>query len=160
MIGRIILAVVVCLGLCASASAQQETTACAFNVTHTGAACEVTPQASASALESSHVFKTSPGILIDFQVNNASGSTIWVMVFDATAAPTGSGAAVVGCASSATARPCVAKWYQLAANSTLTQTWAPGPFLSLQAGEVIACSSTGPFTLTYSVECTFSAETM
>jgi hypothetical protein len=121
----------------------------------------IQPQATASAVESSHVFKASgPSTAVDFQVNNSSASALWVMLFDAAVAPTGAGAAVTGCTNAAAARPCVAKWYQIGANSTIGISWAPGPFLQLQTGQVIACSSTGPFTLTYSVSCTFSAEAM
>ena len=124
-------------------------------------ACLLQPQASASAVESSHVFKTTgPATAVDFQVNNTSGSTLWVMVFDAATAPTGGGAAVTGCTNAAAARPCVAKWYQIGANSTIGVTWSAGPFVQLQTGMVVACSSTGPFTLTYSANCTFSGEGM
>jgi hypothetical protein len=118
------------------------------------------PQTTASAVESSHVFVTPtvPPALIDFQVNNTSASVIYVYVFDATVAPTGGGAAVTGCTNAAAARPCVLKSYQVGANSTIGVTWAPGPFLQAQTGIVIACSSTFPFTLTYSVSCAFSGE--
>lgn len=121
----------------------------------------IQPQASATAVESSRVFKaTGPSTAVDFQVNNTSAGTLWVMLFDAAAAPTGAGAAVIGCTTAATTRPCVAKWYQVGASSTIGVTWSPGPFLSLQSGQTIVCSSTGPFTLTYSASCTFSGEAM
>ena len=123
--------------------------------------CLLQPQTTASAVESSHVFKaTGPSTAVDFQVNNTSGSTLWVMLFDAASAPTGGGAAVTGCTNAAASRPCVAKWYQIGANSTIGVTWAAGPFLQLQSGQVLACSSTGPFTLTYSANCVFSGEGM
>jgi hypothetical protein len=147
-----------------AAPAQQEVFPCAQGISGQGAksaGCLIQPQATASAIEGSHVFKaTGPVTLVDFQVNNTSGSTVWVMVFDAAAAPTGAGAAVTGCTTAAAARPCVAKWYQLVTNATINVSWAPGPFPQLQTGLVIACSSTGPFTLTYSANCTFSAEAM
>jgi len=121
----------------------------------------IQPQATASAVESSHVFRASgPSTAVDFQVNNSSTSSLWVMLFDAAVAPTGAGAAVTGCTTISSARPCVAKWYQIGANSTIGVSWSPGPFLQLQTGQVVVCSSTGPFTLTYSANCTFSAEAM
>lgn len=121
----------------------------------------IQPQATASSIESSHVFKASgPSTAVDFQVNNTSASTLWVMLFDAATPPTGSGAAVSGCTNAAASRPCVAKWYQIGANSTIGVTWSSGPFVSLQTGQVVVCSSTGPFTLTYSANCTFSGEAM
>lgn len=119
------------------------------------------PQASATAIESNHVFKASgPATAVDFQVNNTSASALWVMLFDAASAPAGAGAAVTGCTNNSAARPCVAKWYQIGANSTIGVSWSSGPFLSLQTGQVVVCSSTGPFTLTYSANCTFSGEAM
>jgi hypothetical protein len=156
------------LALCAlaplgAARAQQDVVSCAEGISAQGAksaGCLIQPQATATAAEGSHVFKsTGQATLVDFQVN--SGATaVWVMVLDAAVAPTGSGAAIAGCTTATTARPCVAKWYQLAINSTLNVTWAPGPFPQLQTGLVLACSSTGPFTITYSTTCTFSAEAM
>lgn len=128
-----------------------------------GSSCATTiqPQATASAVESSHVFKSSgPSTAVDFQVNNTSAGVLWVMLFDAATPPTGAGAAVTGCSNAASARPCVAKWYQIGANSTIGVSWSSGPFVQLQTGQVVVCSSTGPFTLTYSVNCTFSGEAM
>ena len=145
----------------AGASAQQPVAPCAELPNTQGCATTIQPQASATAVESSHVFKASgPSTAVDFQVNNTSGGTLWVMLFDAATAPTGAGAAVAGCTNAATARPCVAKWYQIGANSTIGVSWSPGPFPALQTGQVVACSSTGPFTLTYSANCTFSGEAM
>lgn len=121
----------------------------------------IQPQATASAVESSHIFKNNgPSTAVDFQVNNTSGAALWVMLFDANSAPTGGGAAVTGCNNASATRPCVAKWYQIGANSTIGVTWSSGPFLSLQTGQVVVCSSTGPFTLTYASNCTFSGEAM
>ncbi len=147
------------------AEAQNLQRLCAEGISRDGAglscATVIQPQATASAVESSHVFKASgPSTAVDFQVNNTSATALWVMLFDATTAPTGGGAAVAGCSNAAAARPCVAKWYQIGANSTLGVSWSSGPFLQLQTGQVLACSSTGPFTLTYSANCTFSAEAM
>lgn len=138
--------------LCAEGTNSQGATSCGT---------VIQPQATASSVESSHVFKTSgPSTAVDFQVNNTSASTLWVMMFDAATPPTGSGASVTGCTNAAAARPCVAKWYQIGANSTIGVSWASGPFPSLQTGQVVVCSSTGPFTLTYSSNCTFSGEAM
>lgn len=149
------------LGYCAPAFAAQDVTLCAPGTTASSAdSCAhlLQPQAS-SALESSHIFKAiGPSTAVDFQVNNTSASALWVFVFDAAAAPTAG--AVTSCATSGSSRPCVAKWYQLPAASTIGVSWSPGPFLQLQTGQVIACSSTGPFTLTYSANCVFSGEGM
>jgi hypothetical protein len=117
----------------------------------------IQPQTS-SAVESSHIFKTTGGTLAGFQVNNTAGSSLWAMVFDASTAPTGGGAAVTGCTTPSASRPCVLKWYYFGPTSTIGVSWASGPFIQSQTGIVIACSSTGPFTLTYSANCTFSAE--
>lgn len=147
-----------------SAHAQTATKLCAEGTGPNGSqTCAVTlqPQASASAVESSRVLKASgPSTAVDFQVNNTSAGALWVMLLDAAIAPTGGGAAIAGCSNSAAARPCAAKWYQLGANSTIGVTWSPGPFLLLQTGQVLVCSSTGPFILTYSANCVFSGEGM
>ena len=156
-----ILAFLVGVALATPIFAQAPTFNCAPGSGAQSAGCLLSPTTTASAVESSHVFKASgPSTAVDFQVNNTSGSTLWVMLFDAATAPTGGGAAVTGCSNAAAARPCVAKWYQIGANSTIGVTWSAGPFLQLQTGQVVACSSTGPFTLTYSANCTFSGEAM
>jgi hypothetical protein len=143
--------------------AQQPVLSCAegFNSSSsTSSACLIQPQATSTATEGSHVFKASgPVTLVDFNVNNGAGAA-WVMVVDAATAPTGSGAAIAGCTNAATPRPCVVKWYQVAANTTVNASWIPGPFPQMQTGLVILCSSTGPFTVTYATTCTFSAEAM
>jgi hypothetical protein len=155
-----ILAALVCLDAGHGSKAQTPVKPCA-QVQGGGCSEIIQPQATSTALESSHVFKASgPSTAVDFQVNNTSGSELWVMLIDGTVAPTGAGAAIAGCATAATTRPCVAKWYQIGANSTLGVSWAPGPFLWLLTGQVLLCSSTGPFTITYSANCTFSGEAM
>lgn len=161
---RTALALLLCL-LAPAVHAQTAVKHCAEGVGRNGTdltcATVIQPQATATAVESSHVFKASgPSTAVDFQVNNTSASVLWVMLFDAAVAPTGAGAAVTGCTTNASARPCVAKWYQIGANSTIGVSWSPGPFPTLLTGQVVACSSTGPFTLTYSVNCTFSGEAM
>lgn len=150
------------LALAGSAHAQGVTKICAEGAGRDGfnspCATVIQPQTTATAAESSHVFKPAgPANVVKFQVNTG-GSAVWVMVFDATTAPTAG--TVTGCSTVAATRPCVAKWYQVAINSTLTDSWGSGPYLSLQTGMVVACSSTGPFTLTYSATCVFSAEAM
>lgn len=110
-----------------------------------------------SAVESSHVFKTTAGTVSGFQVNNTNAASRWVMVFSASAAP--SNGAKTGCGTTSQTSGCVAKWYQVAGNSTLAVSWSPGPPLLLANGIVVACSSTGPFTLTLAADCTFSGET-
>jgi len=144
------------------AAAQQTVKSCAETPNNqSSCGTSIQPQATATAVESSHVFKASgPSAAVDFQVNNTSGSSLWVMLIDGAVAPTGAGAAIAGCTTAATARPCVAKWYQIGANSTIGVSWSPGPYVWLQTGQVVACSSTGPFTLTYSANCTFSGEAM
>lgn len=161
---RIILSLFIAILFCNPAWSQGIDRLCAEGQSSSGnssCATLIQPQATATAVESSHIFKASgPSTAVDFQVNNTSGSTVWVMLFDAATPPTGSGASVTGCTNQASARPCVAKWYQIAANSTIGVTWSSGPFLQLLTGQVIVCSSTGPFTLTYSANCTFSGEAM
>lgn len=118
-------------------------------------------KATTSAVESSHVFCTVPCQVYGGQVNNTNASARWVMMFDATTAP--SNGAVTGCTTAVTTRPCIIKWYQIAANSTLG-IWDPFAFqgasrLPVSSGLVLMCSSTGPFTLTATADCTFSFET-
>lgn len=155
-------ALLACFMLAAPASAGQPVNSCALGINPLGGnteGCLIQPQAS-SAAEASHVFKASgPATLVDFSVANTSGSAIWVFVFDAATAP-GNGT-VTGCVNAGSTRPCVAKWYQIAANASMNVTWNPGPFPQLQTGAVIECSSTGPFTLTAATTtCAMSAEVM
>jgi hypothetical protein len=159
---RIALALGLLCGLLSSAAAQQTVKSCAETPNNqSSCGTSIQPQATSTAVESNHVFKASgPSAAVDFQVNNTSGSALWVMLIDGAVAPTGAGAAIAGCATAATVRPCVAKWYQIGANSTIGVSWSPGPYVWLQTGQVVACSSTGPFTLTYSANCTFSGEAM
>jgi hypothetical protein len=155
---------VVCGFLGDPAKAQQQVSPCAAGISATGAqscASLLPPQASNYATEAYHILKaTGPSSAVDFQVNNTGASALWVMLFDAAVAPTGGGAAVTGCTLITSARPCVAKWYQIGANSTIGVTWSAGPFVQLLTGQLIACSTTGPFTLTYTEVCVFSGEAM
>ena len=144
------------------AFSQGVTKLCAEGISGAGnfsCAATIQPQATNTAVEASHVFKTSAANVIDFQVNTDPNAVV-VMLFDAAVLP--SNGAVVGCVNAATPRPCVVKWWQLAASSTLSVTWAPGPFPALQTGMVLGCSSGAAafFTLTASVHCVFSAEVM
>ena len=155
-------ALLACFMLAAPASAFQPMESCAIGISPKGGnveGCLIQPQAS-SAAEASHVFKaTGPVTLTDFSVANTSASAIWVFVFDATAAP--SNGTVTGCVNAGSTRPCVSKWYQIAANASLNVTWNSGPFPQLQSGLVIECSTTGPFTLTAATTtCAMSAEVM
>jgi hypothetical protein len=117
-------------------------------------------QATTSAVESSHIFCTKPCQVYGGQMNNTNASLRWVMLFDATTVP-GDGA-VTGCTLAATARPCVIKWYQVPATTTI----GVADFFSLNgssrlpvsSGLVAVCSSTGPFTKTAAADCAFSFE--
>jgi len=122
-----------------------------------GGGCSTTalPLGTVSAAESSRLFKTKPGTVSGFQINNTSASARWVMVFNATAAE--ANGAKVGCTVAQTA-PCVLKWYQVGGSSTVGVSWSPGPPLVFNNGLWMACSSTGPFTLTLAADCVFSGE--
>lgn len=97
-----------------------------------------------TSAESSRVLKPAAGLLYGFQVNTGA-SALWVMVFDARTAPSNGAVTPV-------------KWYQPAANSTMAVYFGPNP-LQMTQGITIACSTTGPFTLTLSATCTISGET-
>jgi hypothetical protein len=120
--------------------------------------------ATTTAVESSNVFCTASCQIYGGSINNTNAASRWVMLFDAVTPPTGGGAAITGCTNAAATRPCVLKWYQIGANSSL----GISDFLMFQSasriptktGFVAACSSTGPFTLTYAVDCTFSFEVL
>ena len=101
------------------------------------------PVTPSGAAESSHVFKAAAGVLYGFQVNTGA-SAVWVMVFNATSAPADGAVTPI-------------KWYQVAANSTLTVTYIPVA-IQLSTGITIVCSTTGPFTKTASSTCVFSGE--
>ncbi len=98
-----------------------------------------------AALESNRVLKASAGSFTGFQVNMVTCATYpcWVMVFDATALP-GNGAVTP------------LKWYQATQNSTIGASYKPP--LSVVNGITVGCSTTGPFTLTATAQCTFSGE--
>lgn len=100
-----------------------------------------------TALESSHIFKTAQGILVDFQVNiqTCASSPCWVLLIDASTVP-----------ADGTVTP--AKWWQVSANTTLGVSFALNPLL-LTSGIILVCSTTGPFTKTATAQCLFSGET-
>lgn len=147
------------LCLIGASNAQEVTKLCAQGQNALGQqTCATILQPTVSAaVESSHTFKVGAATAIDFQVNSGA-SALWIMLFDSSTVPTNG--TVSGCANQAAARPCIAKWYQVAANSTIGVTWSPGPFLALQTGQVVVCSTTGPFTLTLSSTCVISGEGM
>ena len=103
----------------------------------------IPPQTPSAAAEATHVFKAAPGILYGFQVNTG-GSSVWVMLFNATTAPADGTVAPV-------------KWWQVAASSTLGVSFAPIG-LQLSTGISVACSTTGPFTKTATSTCEFSGD--
>lgn len=116
--------------------------------------------ATATAVESSHIICAAPCQIYGGQINNTNASARWVLLFDAVTAP--ADGAITGCATAASARPCVLKWYQIGASSTI----GVADFLMLngadrlptKTGLVAVCSSTGPFTKTAAADCTFSFE--
>lgn len=98
--------------------------------------------APSTAAESSRVLCLIPCVLNGFNVNSGA-SAVWVMLFDATAAPS----------DGASQTPL--KLYQVAANSTLSVGYAG---LRTNTGAVLVCSTTGPFTKTATATCTFSGD--
>lgn len=86
--------------------------------------------------------KTAAGSLIDFQVNTTTAGG-WIMVLDQNTAPSNGAVTPI-------------KWYQVGANNTYGVAFE-FPLLFLN-GAVVACSTTGPFTLTLTQTCTFSGE--
>jgi hypothetical protein len=140
----------------ALASAQQSVRICAEAPNSPACVSSLNPIATASAVESSRTLKASNGTLTGFQANNTNAASRWILLFDAASVP--SDGTVTGCNTVAATRPCVMKWYQIGANSTIGVSWAPGPFPIFQSGMILVCSSTGPFTKTATADCTFSGE--
>lgn len=99
-------------------------------------------QPSSTAAEGSRVLCAGPCSVGGLQVNSGA-SAGWVMIFNATAAP--SDGAVVP-----------VKWYQVAANQTLAVSWDIP--LRLTTGCTVVFSTTGPFTKTISATATISGE--
>ncbi len=100
-----------------------------------------------TAVEASHVLKSGPGSLYGFQVSfsTCAVSPCWVLVFDATSLP-GDGAVTP------------VKFYEVSQSQTLGVNWAPGPPLKFATGITIGCSTTGPFVLANTAQCTISGE--
>jgi hypothetical protein len=117
-------------------------------------------QTTTSAAEGNHVFCTKPCQIYGGQVNNTNAASRWVMVFDAVVDP-GNGAAT-GCTIATTTRPCILKWYQIGANSTIGISqffsFQGASRIPVKSGFVVVCSSTGPFTVTETSDCIFSFE--
>lgn len=114
--------------------------------------------ATPTAVESGRVIcSTAPCQVYGGQVNNTNAASRWVMIFDAAAVP--ADGSVTGCLNASATRPCVLKWYQIGANSTIgiSEFFINQP-LPLKVGLSIACSTTGPFTKTATADCTFSFE--
>lgn len=117
-------------------------------------------QVTTSAVEASHIFCASTCNIYGGQINNTNAASRWIMLFDSSTVP--ADGAVTGCTTAVTARPCILKWYQIGASSTL----GVADFLMFQSasripvkqGFVAVCSSTGPFTKTATADCTFSFE--
>jgi hypothetical protein len=157
------LAALLALLLALPAGAQQQTISCASNVAHTSAACEAVPTGVSAAVESGHLIKNSGGVLIAANLNNwGTSSGVVVMALDAAAIP--ANGTLAACSGVNNANGCIMAWYGLptapsaSQPSTLQVNMMPGPFMRFQNGIVFVCSSSGPFTLTLSSECTFSAE--
>ncbi len=146
------------------AFSQGVTKLCAEGISGAGnfsCATTIQPQATGTGIEASHTFKATAANVVDFQVINDPTSAVLVMLIDGATVPT-DGTVLTGCVNATTPRPCIAKWWQLAVSTTLSVTWSPGPFLALQAGMILVCSTpaTTFFTKTGSAHCLFSGEAM
>jgi hypothetical protein len=157
------LAALLALLLALPAGAQQQTISCASNVAHTSAVCEATPSGISTATESGHLVKTGGGVLIAANLNNwGTSSGVVVMALDAAAIP--ANGTLAACSGVNNANGCIMAWYGLptapsaSQPSTLQVNMMPGPFMRFQNGIVFVCSSSGPFALALTAECTFSAE--
>lgn len=117
-------------------------------------------QTTTSATEGNHVFCTKPCQIYGGQVNNNNAASRWIMIFDATTDP-GNGAQT-GCTTATATRPCILKWYQIGANSTIGISqffsFQGASRIPVKSGFVAVCSSTGPFTVTEASDCVFSFE--
>ena len=97
---------------------------------------------SSTSVEVSHVLKASAGTFLGAQANNTSSTAVWVMLFDLASAPANGAVTPVA-------------WWQVPPNSTQSISESPG--IATANGIVLACSSTGPFTLTLVASCTFGS---
>lgn len=134
---------------------QQRVQSCAASPNATGCANVLTPIGN-TAVASSLILKASPAYVVGFQMSNTNASLRWAFLYDGTTVP--SNGTLTACANYLTVRPCVAKYYELPATTTIGASWAPGPFLATQSGAILLCSSTGPLTLTLATDCMFSGD--
>lgn len=107
-----------------------------------------------TAVETGRVLKPGPGQLFNFQVTTG-GSSGWVLLIDGTAIP--SNGTVPGCGTTSPTG-CIADWWQVAANQTLTVFYAQNPQQMIN-GITVVFSTTGPFTMTSSATAVFSGST-
>lgn len=120
------------------------TSANPFPVTTSTTGSAVSPVPS-TALESSHVLLNKAGTLFGFQVNFSTCASYpcWVMLFDAASLPANGAVTPV-------------KWYQVSQNTTVSDEFIPP--LAMATGITVGCSTTGPFTLTATVQCAISGQ--
>lgn len=122
-----------------------------------GCAEWITP-GSSSAAETSHVFKTTGGLISGFSVSNIVAAGVNVLLIDGTAAPSGT---LSGC-STTVVTGCVLGSYGLAPGSatapvtTLVITF-PIP-IRVVNGMVLACSTATPFGAFAGSNCEFTAQ--
>ncbi len=159
---RILAAAFVAAILCAPAKAEDNVANCVWNAAHTVMACESTPIVS-TATENSRMIKSGPGVLMGLDVANWNqAANLTVMLFDTPVTASPQSGTVAACSPTPNAS-CLIKWFAVAtANGTapgiFTRGWYSGPPLKFNNGLYVACSTTGPTTLTLSPSCTFSAE--
>ena len=101
----------------------------------------VTPVTASTALSSNQVLKASAGTFFGANVNTSS-ATKYVMLFNATSLPSNGAVTPVA-------------FWQVGSPQTLSISEIPG--LSMSAGIVLGCSTTGPLTLTATIDCNFGA---
>ena len=130
------------LALCSPALAAAALVTLAPDAGPTTGIAPIATSAAASAL----VVKSSPGNLYGFSVTSGA-SAGFVLVFNATAAPADGAVTPAAC-------------YAIAANSSLSVSWQPGPPLWLDTGITLVFSTTGCFTKTASATAFISAQAM
>lgn len=114
-----------------------------FNAPTTDSNAAITPTVT-SAVASNLVAKSSAGNLYGFQVTSGA-SAGYALLFNATSLPADGAVTPIKC-------------YSMAATSTLSVDFRPGPALRFGTGLVIGFSTTGCFTLTASATAFISAE--
>jgi len=108
-----------------------------------GAPSQALPMLQSTALEASHIFKTSPGNLYSLNVTNTAAAG-FLLLIDGTTAPTG---ALTSCGT-ANANPCLKACLSLALGTssapvTTALILQPGPPISFVNGIVAEYSTTG-----------------